>query len=192
MKCSAPPCGPEPRQYSPLSGPTAVADGVPATPPRSPRAAGDGAPGAAGSALAALGKLRFLSLAHNRVARLPPDATADCFITVRSLGDVACAVAPIGLLLGRLANFINGELWGRPADVPWAMVFPGAGPLPRHPSQLYEAALEGIVLLAVLAVLVRAVVRLRMQINIIRGNAGFFLCGSGDGPWRGLEANGAA
>ena len=77
-------------------------------------------------------------------------------IPVRSLGDVACAVAPIGLLLGRLANFINGELWGRPADVPWAMVFSGAGPLPRHPSQLYEAALEGIVLLAVLAVLVRA------------------------------------
>ena len=56
--------------------------------------------------------------------------------------------APIGLFLGRLANFINGELWGRPADVPWAMVFPNGGPLPRHPSQLYEAALEGLVLLA--------------------------------------------
>ena len=64
--------------------------------------------------------------------------------------------APIGLFLGRLANFINGELWGRPSDVPWAMVFPGAGPLPRHPSQLYEAALEGLLLLIVLAIAVRA------------------------------------
>jgi phosphatidylglycerol---prolipoprotein diacylglyceryl transferase len=73
-----------------------------------------------------------------------------------SLGDITCAVGPIGLFLGRLANFINGELWGRPADVPWAMVFPGGGPLPRHPSQLYEATLEGIVLFIVLALLVRA------------------------------------
>ena len=72
-----------------------------------------------------------------------------------SLGDVTCAVGPIGLFLGRIANFINGELWGRPADVPWAMVFPNGGPLPRHPSQLYEAGLEGLLLLAVLAVLVR-------------------------------------
>ena len=77
-------------------------------------------------------------------------------IRILSLGDVVCAVAPIGLLLGRLANFINGELWGRAADVPWAMVFPGGGPLPRHPSQLYEAALEGAVLFAVLALLIRA------------------------------------
>ncbi|MBV1699982.1 MAG: prolipoprotein diacylglyceryl transferase [Hyphomicrobiales bacterium] len=72
-----------------------------------------------------------------------------------SLGDVTTAVAPIGLFLGRIANFINGELWGRPTDVPWAMVFPHGGPIPRHPSQLYEAALEGIVLLIVLGVLVR-------------------------------------
>ena len=50
-----------------------------------------------------------------------------------------CAVAPIGLFLGRIANFINGELWGRPTDVPWAMIFPHGGPMPRHPSQLYEA-----------------------------------------------------
>ncbi|HYI31571.1 MAG TPA: prolipoprotein diacylglyceryl transferase, partial [Bradyrhizobium sp.] len=77
-------------------------------------------------------------------------------ISILSLGDLTCAVAPIGLLLGRLANFINGELWGRPGDVPWAMVFPGGGPLPRHPSQLYEAALEGAVLLVVLALLIRA------------------------------------
>jgi len=76
-------------------------------------------------------------------------------IPVLSLGDIACAVGPIGLFLGRIANFINGELWGRPADVPWAMVFPGGGPLPRHPSQLYEAALEGIVLFTVLAWIIR-------------------------------------
>ena len=69
---------------------------------------------------------------------------------------LTCAAGPIGLFLGRLANFINGELWGRPTDVPWAMVFPGAGPLPRHPSQLYEAGLEGLVLLAVLEICIRA------------------------------------
>jgi phosphatidylglycerol:prolipoprotein diacylglycerol transferase len=76
-------------------------------------------------------------------------------IPILSLGDITCAVGPIGLFLGRLANFINGELWGRPTDVPWGMIFPGGGPLPRHPSQLYEAALEGLVLLAILAILVR-------------------------------------
>lgn len=64
--------------------------------------------------------------------------------------DLAATVVPLGLLLGRLANFINAELWGRISDVPWAMVFPGAGPLPRHPSQLYEAILEGALLLAIL------------------------------------------
>src|ERR1044072_8142160 len=63
-------------------------------------------------------------------------------ISILSLGDITCAVGPIGLFLGRIANFINGELWGRPTDVPWAMVFPGAGALPRPPSQLYEAGLE--------------------------------------------------
>ena len=72
-----------------------------------------------------------------------------------SLGDLTCAVGPIGLFLGRLANFVNGELWGRPTDVPWAMVFPNGGDIPRHPSQLYEAALEGLVLFTVLNVLVR-------------------------------------
>ena len=76
-------------------------------------------------------------------------------ISILSLGDLACAVGPIGLFFGRLANFINAELWGRPSDVPWAFVFPGAGPLPRHPSQLYEAALEGLLLFAVLALLIR-------------------------------------
>jgi len=75
-------------------------------------------------------------------------------VPMLSLSDVVTAVAPIGLFLGRLANFINGELWGRPSDVWWAMVFPNGGPLPRHPSQLYEATLEGLVLFVVLAALV--------------------------------------
>jgi len=72
-----------------------------------------------------------------------------------SFADLIACVAPIGLLFGRLANFINGELWGRVSDAPWAVVFPGAGDAPRHPSQLYEAALEGVVLFAVIAVLSR-------------------------------------
>lgn len=62
---------------------------------------------------------------------------------------VACC-APMGLFFGRLANFVNGELWGKPANLPWAIVFPGGGPIARHPSQLYEAGLEGIVLFAIL------------------------------------------
>jgi phosphatidylglycerol---prolipoprotein diacylglyceryl transferase len=78
-------------------------------------------------------------------------------VSILSLGDITTAVAPIGLLLGRLANFINSELWGRVADpsLPWAMIFPNGGPLPRHPSQLYEAGLEGIVLFTILAVMIR-------------------------------------
>jgi phosphatidylglycerol---prolipoprotein diacylglyceryl transferase len=68
-----------------------------------------------------------------------------------SLADVTCAVYPLGHFLGRIANFINGELWGRISDVPWAMVFPNAGPFPRHPSQLYQAALEGLLLFVVIA-----------------------------------------
>ena len=78
-------------------------------------------------------------------------------IPILSLGDVVTAVGPIGLFLGRLANFINSELWGRVADpsLPWGVVFPNGGPLPRHPSQLYEAFLEGIVLFTVLAVMIR-------------------------------------
>jgi phosphatidylglycerol:prolipoprotein diacylglycerol transferase len=68
-----------------------------------------------------------------------------------ALGDLVAAATPIGLFFGRIANFVNGELWGRPADVPWAVVFPTGGPEPRHPSQLYEATLEGLVLFALLA-----------------------------------------
>ena len=77
------------------------------------------------------------------------------------VADAVCLVTPVGLFLGRLANFVNAELWGRPTDVPWAMRFPIVNPAtgqrdwdlltePRHPSQLYEAALEGLVLLALL------------------------------------------
>jgi phosphatidylglycerol:prolipoprotein diacylglycerol transferase len=78
-------------------------------------------------------------------------------LSILSLGDITTAVGPIGLFLGRLANFINSELWGRPADpsLPWAMVFPNGGPLPRHPSQLYEAGLEGILLFTILAAMIR-------------------------------------
>ena len=72
-------------------------------------------------------------------------------LNVLRLADVVAPCAPIGLFFGRIANFINGELWGRPTTVPWGVVFPGAGPLPRHPSQLYEAALEGLGLFALLA-----------------------------------------
>ena len=66
------------------------------------------------------------------------------------IGDAVAAATPIGLLFGRIANFINGELFGRQSDVPWAMVFPHGGPEPRHPSQLYEAALEGLLLFLIL------------------------------------------
>jgi phosphatidylglycerol:prolipoprotein diacylglycerol transferase len=76
-------------------------------------------------------------------------------ISILSLGDLTCAAGTIGLFLGRIANFINGELWGRTTDVPWAMVFPSGGPEPRHPSQLYEATLEGLVLFTILALFIR-------------------------------------
>ena len=67
-----------------------------------------------------------------------------------SVGDFVAPIVPLGLGAGRLGNFLNAELWGRTTDVPWAVVFPGAGALARHPSQLYEAILEGIVLFLVL------------------------------------------
>ncbi|NKC30019.1 prolipoprotein diacylglyceryl transferase [Falsiroseomonas selenitidurans] len=80
-------------------------------------------------------------------------------------GDRLAGVVPIGLGFGRLANFINGELWGRVSDAPWAMVFPTGGPEPRHPSQLYQAAMEGVLLFILLQVLVR--------IPAIRAREGF-------------------
>jgi phosphatidylglycerol---prolipoprotein diacylglyceryl transferase len=64
--------------------------------------------------------------------------------------DLIIPTAPVGIGLGRLGNFINGELFGKPTDVPWAMVFPEGGPMARHPSQLYEAALEGLLLFLIL------------------------------------------
>ncbi len=67
--------------------------------------------------------------------------------------DYIAVNVPVGMMLGRLANFVNGELWGRVTDVPWAIIFPGGGPYPRHPSQLYEALLEGALMAAVLLVL---------------------------------------
>ncbi|CAM3716975.1 prolipoprotein diacylglyceryl transferase [Vibrio aquimaris] len=70
--------------------------------------------------------------------------------TFFGVADFIAPLVPFGLGMGRLGNFMNGELWGRVTDVPWAMVFPTGGPLPRHPSQLYEMALEGIVLFLIL------------------------------------------
>ena len=82
------------------------------------------------------------------------------------VGDAVAAAAPIGLFFGRLANFINAELWGRPSTLPWAVVFPGEAaqacppgwpvPCARHPSQLYEAGLEGAALFLLLALAIRA------------------------------------
>ncbi len=73
-----------------------------------------------------------------------------------TVGDICAAAAPIGIFLVRIANFIKPELWGRPTDVAWAMIFPGVDDQPRHPSQLYEAGLEGLLLFLVLALFVRA------------------------------------
>lgn len=77
-------------------------------------------------------------------------------LTLPAVGDVIAMVAPLGLFFGRIANFINGELFGRPApDFPYAVVFPHGGPVPRHPSQLYEAVLEGLLLFIVMHLLWR-------------------------------------
>ena len=74
-------------------------------------------------------------------------------ISILRFADIIACATPVGLFLGRLANFVNGELFGRISDVPWAMVFPLGGPNPRHPSQIYEAVLEGFVLFIVLFML---------------------------------------
>jgi len=91
------------------------------------------------------------------------------------LADLLAVAAPIGLFFGRIANFINGELFGRPSDVSWAMVFPHGGPLPRHPSQLYEAGLEGLVLFVILALAALAT-RARFRPGLLLG---VFLIGYG-------------
>lgn len=91
------------------------------------------------------------------------------------VGDYVACAAPIGLFFGRIANFINAELYGRVSDAPWAMVFPGGGPLPRHPSQLYEALLEGALLFVLLAIFVR-----KEPFRLRRGTLfGAFLVGYG-------------
>ena len=74
-------------------------------------------------------------------------------ISMLRLSDIFCTAAPFGIFFGRVSNFINGELYGRVTDMPWGVVFPYAGELPRHPSQLYEAVLEGLVLGILLFVL---------------------------------------
>lgn len=96
-------------------------------------------------------------------------------INAWSLFDTISAVVPIGLGLVRVANFINSELWGRVTDAPWAFVFPNGGPEPRHPSQLYEAALEGLVLFVVLRLLTHKGLKFKMPGFV----AGAFVCGYG-------------
>ncbi|SJZ95179.1 prolipoprotein diacylglyceryl transferase [Consotaella salsifontis] len=94
-----------------------------------------------------------------------------------SLIDIVAASVPFGLFFGRIANFINGELWGAPSEVPWAMVFPTGGPFPRHPSQLYEALLEGVVLFLVLRLLThhfKALSRPRLVGSVFLGLYGCF------------------
>jgi phosphatidylglycerol:prolipoprotein diacylglycerol transferase len=92
-----------------------------------------------------------------------------------TLFDLVSAAAPIGLFFGRIANFINGELWGRPTDVAWAVMFPRAGDVARHPSQLYEMALEGVVLFVVLRYLTHS----RMALMRPGTVAGTFAIGYG-------------
>lgn len=95
-----------------------------------------------------------------------------------ALGDLVAAATPIGLFFGRIANFVNGELWGKVSTAPWAMVFPSdAKQLPRHPSQLYEAALEGIVLFIILYVMIHRFQALRrpgLVIAVLWAGYGFF------------------
>ncbi|MBQ6395476.1 MAG: prolipoprotein diacylglyceryl transferase [Atopobiaceae bacterium] len=72
-----------------------------------------------------------------------------------TMADLGCIAMPLGIALGRCANFVNGELWGKPTDLPWGVVFETGGNIARHPSQLYEALLEGVVLLIIMLILVR-------------------------------------
>jgi phosphatidylglycerol:prolipoprotein diacylglycerol transferase len=98
-------------------------------------------------------------------------------ISILGFADRIAVCVPIGLGLGRVANFINGELWGRPAPdwLPWAMIFPTGGPIPRHPSQIYEALLEGVVLFCVMFALSRRE-SLRARFGLLTGA---FLMGYG-------------
>lgn len=76
-------------------------------------------------------------------------------LSLLMIADLVVVAVPIGLGFGRIGNFINAELWGRPTDLPWGVIFPGGGPEPRHPSQLYEAGLEGLVLFVIIYLLHR-------------------------------------
>ena len=97
-------------------------------------------------------------------------------LDVFAVGDAICCAVPIGLFFGRLANFINGELFGRvDPDLPWGMVFPNGGPDPRHPSQLYEAGMEGLILFTVLG-LAWKLTGIKERTGTL---AGIFLCGYG-------------
>ena len=93
-------------------------------------------------------------------------------IRIFAFSDVIIEAIPIGLFFGRIANFINGELYGRPTDVAWAMIFPNGGPVPRHPSQLYEAFCEGILLFLLLFIAEQRGARRRPGIE-----TGLFLAG---------------
>lgn len=86
------------------------------------------------------------------VGATPWEATKGTFARALRLGDLVAPCVPFGLFFGRIANFINGELWGRPTALPWGVIFPNAGPEPRHPSELYEAGLEGIALFLILRI----------------------------------------
>lgn len=96
-------------------------------------------------------------------------------LPVWSLVDMAATAAPFGLFFGRLANFINQELYGRPTDLPWGVIFPVAGPEPRHPSQLYEAFLEGLVLFLVIRLMTHVFKKLKNP----RFVGGVFIAGYG-------------
>ncbi len=113
-----------------------------------------------GGFLGMIGAIIFTARRHN--------------ISPIQLGDLIAMVAPIGLFFGRLSNFINGELYGRVTDVPWGVVFPGSGDLPRHPSQIYEALLEGALLFVVLTIAYRLGARQKQGLM-----GGLFLSGYG-------------
>lgn len=98
-------------------------------------------------------------------------------IPIMRLGDLFAVCCTFGLFFGRIANFVNGELFGRVTNVPWGVVFPGGGDLPRHPSQLYEAGLEGVFLFVILSLLILNE-RVRRRPGIVAGSflVGYGLC----------------
>ncbi|MCH2549109.1 MAG: prolipoprotein diacylglyceryl transferase [Alphaproteobacteria bacterium] len=96
-------------------------------------------------------------------------------VKLLGLSDLLACAAPIGIFFGRLANFINGELYGRVSEVPWAIVFPAGGEQPRHPSQLYEAVLEGFILYFILLILI-SFTNIRYKTGLVTG---VFLSGYG-------------